>query len=397
VSPQQTPTLAPVDAPTPTSSAPVDAPSDDNPSSDYPSYNPADIDSPTDISPPETFEPIDSSVPISLNGMCPKGRSKFQVEIQTDDYPTEMYWQLVGSDGAILAGSDRAYIDAQTKLLAPSEEEFYCLEIGSYTFKMFDSQGDGFCCSYGSGHMIGMLEGEQIFEGGEFEAEELITFTVEELPEAVPTAFPTKTPTPQPTRTPTNSPTPQPTRSPTSPPTAQPTRSPTSPPTRTPADCAELQATYGVVLKKTTGNQCIWMSLDENGADCQICAEEESSCEDESGKHKIHLKSNGTKLRSKDCAWVGKSPNGRCKKNLKDMIRKVKDVCPETCGTCEKNRGKTNLDESGKHWIHLKSDGTKLKKRTCAQVAMNPNALCKKKLKDMIRTVKDICSETCGK
>jgi trypsin len=378
VQPQQTPTSAPVDAPS------NDNPSDDNPSSDYPSYNPADIDSPTDISPPETFEPIDSSVPISLNGWCPKGRSKFQVEIQTDDYPTEMYWQLVGSDGAILAGSDRTYVEARTKLHAPSEQEFYCLEIGSYTFKMLDSQGDGFCCSYGSGHMIGMLEGEQIFEGGEFEAEELITFTVEELPEAVPTAFPTKTPTPQPTR------------SPTSPPTAQPTRSPTSPPTRTPADCAELQATYGVVLKKTTGNQCIWMSLDENGADCQICAEE-SSCEDESGKHWIHLKSNGTKLRPKKCAWVGKSPNGRCKKNLEDMIRTVADVCPETCGTCEKNRGKTNPDEAGKHWIHLKSDGSKLRKRTCAQVAENPNALCKKKLKDMIRTVADICPETCGK
>jgi hypothetical protein len=138
------------------------------------------------------------------------------------------------------------------------------------------------------------------------------------------------------------------------------------------------------------------MSLDENGADCQICAEE-SSCEDESGKHWIHLKSNGTKLRPKKCAWVGKSPNGRCKKNLEDMIRTVADVCPETCGTCEKNRGKTNPDEAGKHWIHLKSDGSKLRKRTCAQVAENPNALCKKKLKDMIRTVADICPETCGK
>ena len=304
-----------------------------------------------------------------------------------------MYWQLVGSDGAILAGSDRTYVEARTKLHAPSEQEFYCLEIGSYTFKMLDSHGDGFCCSHGSGHMIGMLEGAQIFEGGQFEAEESIAFTVEELPEAVPTAFPTKTPTPQPTRTPTNSPTPQPTRSPTSPPTPQ----PTSPPTSPPADCAELQATYGVVLKKTTGNQCIWMSLDENGADCQICAEEESSCEDESGKHPIHLKSNGTKLRFKNCAWAGKAPNNRCKKKHEDMMRTVADICPETCGTCEENRVKTNPDESGKHWIHLKSDGTKLKKRTCAQVAKNPNALCKKKLEDMIRTVKDICSETCGK
>merc|ERR1712028_217390 len=217
VAPQQAPTLAPVDSPS------DDSPSDDNPSSDYPSYNPADIGSPTDISLPETFEPIDSSVPISLNGMCPKGRSKFQVEIQTDKFPGEMYWQLVGSDGAILAGSDRAYPDAETKLLAPSDEEFYCLEIGSYTFKMFDLQGDGFCCSYGSGHMIGMLEGAQIFEGGEFEAEKLFTFTVEELPEAAP-----------------------PTKSPTSPPTS-PTSPPTRTPTRTPADCAELQATYGVV------------------------------------------------------------------------------------------------------------------------------------------------------
>merc|ERR1711935_1070201 len=173
------------------------------------------------------------------------------------------------------------------------------------------------------------------------------------------TAFPTNSPT---TNAPSSSPTMSPTKTPTPQPTKSPTSPPTSPPTRTPADCAELQATYGVVLKKTTGNQCIWMSLDENGADCRICAEE-SSCEDESGKHWIHLKSNGTKLRPKKCAWVGKSPNGRCKKNLEDMIRTVADVCPETCGTCEKNRGKTNPDEAGKHWIHLKSDGSKLRKR----------------------------------
>merc|ERR1711865_1030426 len=351
------------------------------------SDDPADIDSPTDTSPPETFEPIVSSVPISLDGMCPKGRSKFQVEIQTDQWPEEMYWQLVGSDGAILAGSDRVYPDAETKLFAPSDEEFYCLEIGSYTFKMLDSSGDGFCCSWGSGHMIGMLEGAQIFEGGEFLAEKSFAFNVEELPEAVPTAFPTNSPT-------TNAPSSSPTMSPTKTPTPQPTRTPTSPPTRTPADCAELQATYGVVLKKTTGNQCIWMSLDENGADCQICAEE-SSCEDEPGKHWIHLKSNGTKLRKRTCAQAAKKPNTWCKRKLKDMTRKVKDVCPETCGTCEKNRAKT--DESGKHWIHLKSDGTKLRERTCAQVAKNPSAWCKRKLEDMIRTVADICPETCGK
>merc|ERR1712028_35945 len=141
-------------------------------------------------------------------------------------------------------------------------------------------------------------------------------------------------------------------------------------------------------------NQCIWMSLDENGADCQICAEE-SSCEDESGKHRVHLKSNGTKLRNRTCKQVANNPNALCKKKLKDMTRKVKDVCPETCGTCEKNRVKT--DESGKHWIHLKPDGTKLRERTCAQVAKNPSAWCKKTLEDMIRTVADICPETCGK
>merc|ERR1711865_645067 len=388
VSPQQAPTSAPVDSPS-SDNPSDDNPSSDNPSSDYPSYNPADIDSPTDTSPPETFEPIVSSVPISFDGMCPKGRSKFQVEIQTDQFPEEMYWQLVGSDGAILAGSDRAYSDAETKLLAPSDEEFYCLEIGSYTFKMFDLQGDGFCCSYGSGHMIGMLEGAQIFEGGEFLAEKSFAFNVEELPEAVPTAFPTNSPT-------TNAPSSSPTMSPTKTPTPQPTKSPTSPPTRTPtrtpADCAELQATYGVVLKKTTANQCIWMSLDENGADCQICAEE-SSCEDEPGKHWIHLKSNGTKLRKRTCAQAANNPNSWCTRKLEDMIRTGADICPKTCGTCEN----VKTDAAGKHLVHLLSNGTKLRNRTCAQMATNPSAWCTRKLEDMIRTVADVCRETCGK
>ena len=177
----------PIQAPTP---APVDVsydypsvnPADNDYSVDFPSYNPADINYPTDDAIPQTFEPISPSVPISMKGNCAAGRSKFQVNIQTDDYPGEMYWQLVSSDGAILAGSERAYLDAQTQFYDPSEQEFYCLEIGSYTFKMVDAGGDGFCCAYGFGHMTGMLEGEEIFSGNEFEAEASHAFIVEELP-----------------------------------------------------------------------------------------------------------------------------------------------------------------------------------------------------------------------
>ena len=307
----------PIQAPTP---APVDVsydypsvnPADNDYSVDFPSYNPADINYPTDDAIPQTFEPISPSVPISMKGNCAEGRSKFQVNIQTDDYPGEMYWQLVSSDGAILAGSERAYLDAQTQFYDPSEQQFYCLESGSYTFKMVDAGGDGFCCAYGFGHMIGVLEGEEIFSGNEFEAEESHAFIVEELP--------------------------------------------------------------------TDGPP--------------------ESCQDEPGKHWIHLKSDGSKLKYKNtCMWAGKAPKNRCKKMHEDWTRSVADSCPVTCDKCTNNDGppESCQDEPGKHWIHLKSNGTKLRKRTCAQAAKKPNTWCKRKLKDMIRKVADICPETCDK
>ena len=94
--------------------------------------------------------------------------------------------------------------------------------------------------------------------------------------------------------------------------------------------------------------------------------------------------------------WAGKAPNNRCKKMHEDWTRSVADSCPVTCDKCT-NDGplESCQDESGKHWIHLKSDGTKLRKRTCAQAAKKPNTWCKRKLKDTTRTVADICPETC--
>merc|ERR1712028_317564 len=77
---------------------------------------------------------------------------------------------------------------------------------------------------------------------------------------------------------------------------------------------------------------------------------------------------------------------------LEDMIRTVADICPKTCGTCEN----VKADAAGKHLVHLLSNGTKLRKRTCAQMATNPSSWCTRKLEDMIRTVADICPKTCG-
>ena len=69
------------------------------------------------------------------------------ITIVTDNYPTETYWELVDQNGAgwyINPGSLTSSNTSYTwNICVP--------DTNCYSFKIYDSYGDGICCVYGNG------------------------------------------------------------------------------------------------------------------------------------------------------------------------------------------------------------------------------------------------------
>jgi len=166
---------------------------------------------------------------------CASGEFKYDLELLTDNFPSETSWTLQDSNGDVISsvsgysGAGTTYTDSQ------------CLSVGCYTYTLNDSWGDGICCGYGEGHYKGTLYGRLLeFSGGEFDSQVVHNFCGVDVCSATPspTTAPTPAPTSAPTPAPTSAPTPAPTSAPTLPPTPSsptPTPSPTSsPPTDDP-------------------------------------------------------------------------------------------------------------------------------------------------------------------
>lgn len=95
------------------------------------------------------------------------------IEIMTDDWATETSWQITNSNGEIVSSVPMVSD-------APIDFTVYNWEIelvpGDYTFTIFDSFGDGICCGYGEGYYSLSLFGNVFASGGEFGAEESVSF-----------------------------------------------------------------------------------------------------------------------------------------------------------------------------------------------------------------------------
>ncbi len=55
--------------------------------------------------------------------------------------------------------------------------EEVCLGMGEYQFTIFDSAGDGICCSYGNGYYNLTFDGMLSAQGGKFKSEETFYFS----------------------------------------------------------------------------------------------------------------------------------------------------------------------------------------------------------------------------
>lgn len=92
----------------------------------------------------------------------------FTVEILTDNYGGETTWVLTGPEGTVGQGGP-----LESNTLYTHDYE---IMPGDYTFTIYDSWGDGICCSYGDGYYNLILDGVTIASGGEFGAEESVNF-----------------------------------------------------------------------------------------------------------------------------------------------------------------------------------------------------------------------------
>ena len=92
------------------------------------------------------------------------------LSITLDNYPGETTWEVANSSGTTVA-SGGPYSGAGSTVT-----EDLCLPDGCYDFTIFDSYGDGICCSYGNGSYT-LSDGSTVLaSGGSFGSSETTSF-----------------------------------------------------------------------------------------------------------------------------------------------------------------------------------------------------------------------------
>ncbi len=90
-----------------------------------------------------------------------------------DNYASETSWDLKNSSGTTLySGSGYSTNNATIN-------ETFNLADGNYTFTIYDSYGDGICCSYGNGSYTLMSGGSTVASGGAFGSSESVSICVQ--------------------------------------------------------------------------------------------------------------------------------------------------------------------------------------------------------------------------
>ncbi|MEM6265407.1 MAG: Ig-like domain-containing protein, partial [Bacteroidota bacterium] len=94
------------------------------------------------------------------------------LSITLDNFPSETSWELVDGVGNVIASSP-SYFGRGGQTVT----EDFCLPDGCYSFRMFDSFGDGICCSFGNGsYSLEDASGTVLASGGDFDAEDITDF-----------------------------------------------------------------------------------------------------------------------------------------------------------------------------------------------------------------------------
>ncbi|MBK8698734.1 MAG: T9SS type A sorting domain-containing protein [Saprospiraceae bacterium] len=87
-----------------------------------------------------------------------------------DNYPSETTWNIKNANNVILY-SGGPYSIAGATITVP-----LCLPNACYTFNIFDSYGDGICCTYGNGSYNVVINGTNVASGGQFASAQTRSF-----------------------------------------------------------------------------------------------------------------------------------------------------------------------------------------------------------------------------
>jgi surface protein len=88
-----------------------------------------------------------------------------QVQVQHDDFPRETGWTLQDSTGALISGQSVGGFDTP----GGTDTKTSYVALGTYTFEMTDTLGDGICCGEGSGSFSIAMNGETVISNdGQF-------------------------------------------------------------------------------------------------------------------------------------------------------------------------------------------------------------------------------------
>jgi thiol-disulfide isomerase/thioredoxin len=109
------------------------------------------------------------------------------LELMTDGYPGETYWEISDESGVIIYKGGNQYVkDGSSSDNAYTETNYaYLFEIAlpkddCYEFSIYDSYGDGICCAEGNGYYrLKDSNGIILLEGGDFESIESTPFSLE--------------------------------------------------------------------------------------------------------------------------------------------------------------------------------------------------------------------------
>jgi hypothetical protein len=109
---------------------------------------------------------IITSGTLGAYAQCNTGEVEVAIQILTDNYGYETEWNLLDSDGNILAqgGQNGVYENGTWYGDTVCVDENLCMR-----FEIFDSFGDGICCAYGQGSYTVLIGGVEVSTGGDFD------------------------------------------------------------------------------------------------------------------------------------------------------------------------------------------------------------------------------------
>ncbi|KAA3636870.1 MAG: BspA family leucine-rich repeat surface protein, partial [Bacteroidetes bacterium] len=103
------------------------------------------------------------------------------LNINFDDYPGDISWDLAGNNGFFMSGGPYTDEPAGSTLTIP-----FCAESDCYNLNIYDSFGDGLCCAWGDGaYSITNLTGDTLAMGAVFDTLETSFFCLVNSPTAI--------------------------------------------------------------------------------------------------------------------------------------------------------------------------------------------------------------------